>query len=333
MTSIQNSRSAVYAFALLTTIALASPARADGCEDIAGQLKGQIDGLKVGITAARVTYLSHPDAKEMSLGCRGRDYSNELYAKSDGRKPKPAFYDLVARATAIVFTVPIDDTLKRVTRCIKRMGIFRGDNVKRAIAASTWSATAPRPRPQSQFRAARTSEGSVSRARCSALRAASQNRDRTKHRRSLRPRLSSAPLRKSYALRCVRGTKVHRSRTCECIPIPVLKTSLILLASCSMRDRFLEAILQRTERKLAEPGRPGTVDGLVAGGALGGAAPSLGRARCLAARGGYVNPASRGASQASWRLPPLHLLARFARDWQTSDALRRENAEAWLFEI
>jgi hypothetical protein len=77
------------------------------------------------------------------------------------------------------------------------------------------------------------------------------------------------------------------SRTCECIPIPVLKTSLILLASCLMRGRFLEAISQRTERKLAEPGRPGTVDGLVAGGALGGAAPCLGRARCLAARGGF----------------------------------------------
>ena len=36
---------------------------------------------------------------------------------------------------------------------------------------------------------------------------------------------------------------------------------------------------------------------------------------------------------APWRLPPLHRLARFARDWQTSDALRRENANAWLFEI
>src|SRR5258708_6639570 len=117
-------------FALLATIALTSPARADRCEDIAGQLKGQIDGLKVGITAARVIYLSHPDAKELSLGCRGRDYSNELYAKSDGRKPKPAFYGLVARASAIVFTVPIDDTLKGVTRSTNRLGIFRGDNVK-----------------------------------------------------------------------------------------------------------------------------------------------------------------------------------------------------------
>jgi hypothetical protein len=115
---------------LLATLALASPAYADRCEDIAGQLKSQIDGLKVGITAARVIYLSHPDARELSLGCRGRDYSNELYAKADGRKPKPAFYELVARAAAIVFTVPKDDTLKGATRCIKRMGIFRGDNVK-----------------------------------------------------------------------------------------------------------------------------------------------------------------------------------------------------------
>jgi hypothetical protein len=132
MTFMQKYRSQVSAaaFALLTALLLASPARADRCEDIAGQLKGQIDGVKVGITAARVTYLSHPDAKELSLGCRGRDYSIEFYAKADGRKPKPAFYDLVARASAIVFTVTIDDTLKGVTRCINRMGILRGDNVK-----------------------------------------------------------------------------------------------------------------------------------------------------------------------------------------------------------
>jgi hypothetical protein len=61
----------------------------------------------------------------------------------------------------------------------------------------------------------------------------------------------------------------RRSRTCECIPIPVRKTSLILLASCPMRGRFLEATLQRSERKLAGPGRPGTVDGLVVGWSAG----------------------------------------------------------------
>jgi hypothetical protein len=46
----------------------------------------------------------------------------------------------------------------------------------------------------------------VSRTRCGIVHAAPQSRDRTKHRRSLRPRLCSAPLRKGYALRCVRGT-------------------------------------------------------------------------------------------------------------------------------
>src|SRR6201991_2336944 len=48
--------------------------------------------------------------------------------------------------------------------------------------------------------------GLVSRTRCGILHAAPQSRDRTKHRRSLRPRLCSAPLRKCCALRCVRGT-------------------------------------------------------------------------------------------------------------------------------
>ncbi|MEA2838130.1 MAG: hypothetical protein QOD89_2680 [Bradyrhizobium sp.] len=36
------------------------------------------------------------------------------------------------------------------------------------------------------------------------------------------------------------------------------------MVSCPMRGRFLEAILQRTERKLAGPGYPGAADRLVA---------------------------------------------------------------------
>ena len=122
---------AAAAFALLAAIALASPARADRCEDIAEHLKDQIDGLKIGITAAKVIYLSHPQVKEMSLGCESsnRDFSNELYVKADGRKPKPAFIELVASAAAIVFTVPKDDTLRGVARCVGRMGLLRGDRV------------------------------------------------------------------------------------------------------------------------------------------------------------------------------------------------------------
>jgi hypothetical protein len=120
--------------ALLAAVALAistsSPARADRCDDIAAQLKGQIDGLKVGITAANVIYLSHPQARELSLGCGGRNFSNELYAKADSRKPKPEFYELVANAAAIVFTIPKPDIQTGASRCIKRMGLLRGDTVK-----------------------------------------------------------------------------------------------------------------------------------------------------------------------------------------------------------
>ena len=107
----------------------ASPARADRCTDISNQLKEQIDGLKVGITAANIIYLSHPMAKEMSLGCASRKYANELYVKSDSRKPKPEFIAFVAGAAAIVFTVPRDELLKGVSSCMSRMGIFRGDDV------------------------------------------------------------------------------------------------------------------------------------------------------------------------------------------------------------
>ncbi len=107
----------------------ASPARADRCTDIANQLKERVDNLKVGITAANIIYLSHPLAKEMSLGCANRKYSNELYVKADSRKPKAEFIAFVAGAAAIVFTLPKDELLKGVSGCLSRMGIFRGDDV------------------------------------------------------------------------------------------------------------------------------------------------------------------------------------------------------------
>jgi hypothetical protein len=115
-------------FAALSAFA-ASPARADRCTDIANQLKQQIDGLKVGITAANNIYLSHPLAKEMSLGCANRKYSNELYVKGFSRKPKTEFIAFVAGAAAIVFTLPKDELTKGVSGCLSRMGFFRGDDV------------------------------------------------------------------------------------------------------------------------------------------------------------------------------------------------------------
>ena len=117
------------ALALVATVG-ASPARADRCEDTAKELKNQIDGLKISVNTGNMIYLSHPAAKELSLGCRaqGQNYSNELYAKGD-RKPKPEFIALVGAMAAIVFTVTKDDTTTGASRCLKRMGILRGDKV------------------------------------------------------------------------------------------------------------------------------------------------------------------------------------------------------------
>jgi hypothetical protein len=123
-------------FGLLLTIALlataglnASPARADRCDDLAAQLKSQIDGLSVGKTAANAIFLAHPAAKQIRLGCASRNISNEISATSDSRKPTPAFVNLVASAAAVIFTIPKPDTLKGAGRCLSRMGILHGDDV------------------------------------------------------------------------------------------------------------------------------------------------------------------------------------------------------------
>jgi hypothetical protein len=122
-------RTALLAATLFPLAALAaSPARADRCDDLANQLKGQIDGLRVGQTAANVIYLAHPNAHEITLGCAGRSFSNQLFAKSDRKPPKP-YLDLVASAAAIIFTLPKDEMLKGVTRCVKQPGLLRGDDV------------------------------------------------------------------------------------------------------------------------------------------------------------------------------------------------------------
>jgi len=118
---------------LAATLALlavfsASAARADRCEDIAKELKGQIEGVKISVNTGRMIYLSHPAAKELSIGCRGSNYAIELYAKAD-RKPRPEFFALVASASAIIFTIPKSDALTGTSRCIRRMGLLRGDKV------------------------------------------------------------------------------------------------------------------------------------------------------------------------------------------------------------
>ena len=96
---------------------------------IAAALATRSRKIGVGKTAANVIYLSHPKAKQITLGCASRNLSNQLFAKADGRKPTTAFLDLVASAAAIIFTLPKDDMRRGATRCIKRMGIIYGSDV------------------------------------------------------------------------------------------------------------------------------------------------------------------------------------------------------------
>ena len=122
-------RAVLWAGALgLAALLAAAPARADRCDDLAKELKNQIDGLRIGQTAAGLIYLAHHDAREITLGCSGRSYSNQLFAKAD-RKPSPAFVHLIASTAAIVFTLPRDDMQRGALRCISRMGILHGDDV------------------------------------------------------------------------------------------------------------------------------------------------------------------------------------------------------------
>ena len=122
-------RSTLFAAALALLAVLGpSPARADRCDDSAKELAGQIDKLKVNFKARNIVYLTHPLAKELSVGCRGDKYSLELYAKGD-RKFKPEFISLVGAMAAIVFSVTKDDTTTGASRCLKRMGLLRGDKV------------------------------------------------------------------------------------------------------------------------------------------------------------------------------------------------------------
>jgi hypothetical protein len=126
-------RQHIRSFLLVIPVALlpafaASPARADRCDDSAKELANNIDKMKVNFKAANTVYLTHPLAKELSVACKGDKFSIELYAKTD-RKVSQDFINLVGAMAAIVFTVTKDDTTTGASRCLKRMGLLRGDKV------------------------------------------------------------------------------------------------------------------------------------------------------------------------------------------------------------
>lgn len=118
-----------FALAAAVALAAATPAYADRCDDLAAQLAKHIDGVKIGRTVAGVIYLAHPAVKQASLGCAARNKQNEIFASSASRKPPKEFFDFLASATALVFTIPKGDALRGARRCAGRIGFLRGRNI------------------------------------------------------------------------------------------------------------------------------------------------------------------------------------------------------------
>ena len=126
-----NTRSTAFGIATLAVAAVfvASPARADRCDDLAKQLVGQIEGLKIGETRGGVIYLTHPAAARATLGCSSRNRQNDFYAFTAAKKPSDAFIDFAATAAALIFTIPKNDADRGSRRCLKRIGLLRGSNI------------------------------------------------------------------------------------------------------------------------------------------------------------------------------------------------------------
>lgn len=104
-------------------------ARADRCDDIAAQLKGQIDGLTLDAPAQNQIRLTHPAVQRASLGCASRNITNEVFAATEAKKPSADFFNFVAKAAALVFTIPVDNARDGAMRCVKRIGLIRGPTV------------------------------------------------------------------------------------------------------------------------------------------------------------------------------------------------------------
>jgi len=121
---------AVTAATILLAAGMASPAKADACDELARSLARQIDGLQVGRARGGIIYLQHPAASQASLGCTSRNRQGDFYAATNQKKPSADFTGFVASAVAQIFTIPKKDALRGVNRCLGRIGLLRGRDIK-----------------------------------------------------------------------------------------------------------------------------------------------------------------------------------------------------------
>ena len=122
---------AVTAMLVLTAMTMTpGTARADVCDDQVAQLTKTVDGIKFGKVRAGVIPLEHKAVSRASLACSGRNITNELFAAAPTNKPSPEFYDFIASAGAVIFSISKSDVLRGAQRCAGRIGFIRGKNIE-----------------------------------------------------------------------------------------------------------------------------------------------------------------------------------------------------------
>lgn len=107
------------AFVFAGATVLAGPAYANSCRALAAELVRTVDGLTSGRAVSSVIYLEHPQFKRASLGCPSRSRANDIFAEALAAKPGPEFYDAVAGAGAVIFSVPLKDVRNGAMRCAR----------------------------------------------------------------------------------------------------------------------------------------------------------------------------------------------------------------------
>lgn len=106
-------------FVLAGVTLLAAPGYANSCHALAAELVRTVDGLTSGRAISSVIYLEHPQFRRASLGCPSRSRANDIFAESLAAKPSPEFYDAVAGAGAVIFSVPLKDVRNGAMRCAR----------------------------------------------------------------------------------------------------------------------------------------------------------------------------------------------------------------------
>ena len=104
---------------MLGGMAHGSRVEASSCAALASDLARSVDHFTTGRRVSNAIYVEHPQFKRGLLGCASRTRANDIFAESADRKPRDEFYNAVAQAGGIIFSVPMKDVKNGALRCAR----------------------------------------------------------------------------------------------------------------------------------------------------------------------------------------------------------------------